>query len=83
MSTMTVARLMEIMQACAGGGEGVDPTSDLQDTTFTDLGYDSLALLETASRIERECGVRLADGEVTEARTPRELLCLINGAAAV
>lgn len=78
MDKLTVTRLMEIMSECAGEGEGVDLKGDVQDTEFEDLGYDSLALLETASRIKRDYGIRLADDQVTEAKTPRALLQLID-----
>ncbi|RAY12724.1 actinorhodin polyketide synthase [Actinomadura craniellae] len=81
MTKLTVTELMEIMRECAGEGEGVAAAGDgLPDTTFELLGYDSLALLETAARIERDYGVRLDDDQVTESETPRELLSLVNGA---
>lgn len=79
---LTVATLMEIMCNCAGEGEGLAAGQDVHDMSFEDLGYDSLALLETASRIERDYGVRLADDEVTEARTPRAFLALVEESAA-
>jgi act minimal PKS acyl carrier protein len=53
---------------------------------FADLGYDSLALLETGGRIEREHGIELADSTITDAETPRALIACVNeqlGAAAV
>ncbi|TDC45180.1 acyl carrier protein [Actinomadura sp. KC345] len=83
MTELTTTRIMEIMSECAGESELPVPVeSDLGDVTFEHLGYDSLALLETAGRIERDYGVRLDDDQVTEARTPRELLALVKGAGA-
>ncbi|WP_190191460.1 acyl carrier protein [Streptomyces minutiscleroticus] len=75
---MTVDDLMKIMRAAAGQDENVDLDGDVLDVPFADLGYDSLALLETAVRIEREYGTRLADDLATTARTPREFLTLVN-----
>ena len=53
--------------------------ADLADTPFEELGYDSLALLETAGRLEREYHVKLTDEMVGEARTPQRLADLVNG----
>ncbi|MFD0346149.1 acyl carrier protein [Kitasatospora aburaviensis] len=37
---------------------------------FSDLGYDSLAVLETVSRIEREYGIRIPEDALSAVRTP-------------
>jgi act minimal PKS acyl carrier protein len=67
-------------------GAGVDDLSalsgDILDTEFDDLGYDSLALLETGSRIDREFGITLPDSALVEARTPRALIETVNSALA-
>lgn len=78
MSELTLRRLMEVMRDCAGDGEGVDLDGDIQDHNFDDLGYDSLARLETAAKLERDLGIRLPDEEVTSAMTPRDFLALVN-----
>lgn len=70
---MSVDELMTVLRKCAGPPENV-PEGDLLDVEFSELGYDSLALLEAASAIEREHGVRLTDEEVGSAPTPRALL---------
>ncbi|MBQ0825061.1 acyl carrier protein [Streptomyces tagetis] len=75
---MTTDDLMSVMRAAAGQDENVDLDGDILDVPFADLGYDSLALLETAARLEREHGVRLTDDLVTTARTPRGFLALVN-----
>ena len=74
----TIEDLKQVLRAAAGEGEGGDLDSDIMDTPFDELGYDSLALLETGSRIGREHGIELPDSTVTEARTPRALLACIN-----
>ncbi|MEU0154734.1 acyl carrier protein [Micromonospora fulviviridis] len=75
---LTLTHLMQILREVAGADEGVDLDADILDTSFQDLGYDSLALLETGSRIEREYAVRLDDSTVTDATTPRALLDVVN-----
>lgn len=79
MSELTIARLREIMRECAGQDESVDFDGEIMDRSFADLGYDSLAVLETAARIEREFHVELAEDAVSEIETPRELVDLVNG----
>ncbi|NLU68564.1 acyl carrier protein [Streptomyces sp. HNM0574] len=75
----TVEDLKRILLQGAGAAEGVDLDGDILDTDFEDLGYESLALLETGSRIERELGISLDETELSEARTPRQLIALVNG----
>ncbi|NUR00090.1 MAG: acyl carrier protein [Streptomyces sp.] len=72
--------LRRILVACAGEDDGIDLSGDILDTSFGDLGYDSLALMETAARIERDYGVALADDVIADAQTPRDLLDLVNRA---
>ena len=82
MDELTGAELMEIMRECSGQGEEVEAGRDPLDLSFADLGYDSLALLETASRVERTYGIQLAEEDVAAARTPLALLELVRRTAA-
>ncbi|MCG8919182.1 acyl carrier protein [Actinokineospora sp. PR83] len=75
---MTPTEFSEVLRASAGGEEPADVGPDFLDTTFEELGYDSLALLETQGRIERDHGVVLSDEAVTELTTPRAFLDLVN-----
>lgn len=75
---LTLEELTRILQDAAGVTEGVDLSGDILDVSFEDLGYDSLALLETSGRIERERGIELEETTVTDAKTPRALLALVN-----
>ncbi|MGW7514328.1 acyl carrier protein [Streptomyces sp. NPDC054796] len=61
-----------------GAGETVDLDGDILDTGFEELGYESLALLETGGRIEREYGITLDDAALTDAVTPRALIEAVN-----
>jgi len=75
---VTLDDLRRILIEEAGMDEGVDIESDILDVEFADLGYDSLAVLEAAARISREYKILLDDDAATSAKTPRELLALIN-----
>ncbi|MGA4838289.1 acyl carrier protein [Streptomyces sp. G45] len=82
MAQMTLDTLRDTLVACAGEDDTIDLSGDILDTPFDDLGYDSLALMESAARIEREYGITLPEEAVAEAGTPRELLDLVNGITA-
>ncbi|GAA3507468.1 acyl carrier protein [Streptomyces showdoensis] len=78
MTQLTTDRLMEIIRECAGEGDPVAGDRSPEELEFTALGYDSLALLETASRLEREFQVSLEEEEFGLAKTPAQLTALVN-----
>ncbi|MEU5790192.1 acyl carrier protein [Micromonospora purpureochromogenes] len=82
MSTMTIDDVRRILVACAGETDAAAFDGDIDGVEFEELGYDSLALMETAARIEQEYGVRIPDERIADLRTPRELVDLVNDAAA-
>ncbi|GAA4136220.1 acyl carrier protein [Actinomadura keratinilytica] len=73
-TAITIDDLGRILREAAG----IELGPGAADQPFADLGYDSLALLETGSRIEREYGVRLDDDTLTEVETPAALLDVVN-----
>jgi minimal PKS acyl carrier protein len=75
--------LTTLLRECAGQDEAVDLAADVLDTPFTELGYDSLAILQTTGRIERDYQLVLDEEAVTEAETPRRYLALVNEALTV
>ncbi|WP_405937236.1 acyl carrier protein [Streptomyces sp. NBC_00726] len=78
MTQLTIDDLRRILIACAGEDDGIDLSGDILDVTFEDLGYDSLALMESAARIKQEYGIDLSDDDVAEVETPRALLAAVN-----
>ncbi|MEU7024550.1 acyl carrier protein [Streptomyces sp. NPDC046203] len=78
MAEFTLEDLIRILRAGAGVDEQTDLDGEIADTPLADLGYDSLALLETATRIEREYGLRIPDGGLEHKRTPREIVDYVN-----
>ncbi|WP_243788664.1 acyl carrier protein [Saccharopolyspora gloriosae] len=80
MSGPTMDDLRRILRDCAGDAEA-DLAADIGDTPFEELGYDSLALIETAARIKQEWGVTIPDELVAELRTPREVLDVVRDTA--
>nr|AFU65908.1 DacC [Dactylosporangium sp. SC14051] len=78
MAQFSIDQLIELLRDSAGEDEAVDLAGDVLDVPFDQLGYDSLALLNTVSRIERDNGIHLSDSVVTDAKTPRLLLDEVN-----
>ncbi|GHH88042.1 acyl carrier protein [Streptomyces capitiformicae] len=74
----TADNLRRILLEGAGADEGVDLDGDILDVRFEALGYESLALLETGSRIEREYGITLDEDALAVANTPRALIATVN-----
>ncbi|MEV6124650.1 acyl carrier protein [Streptomyces sp. NPDC052077] len=76
-TVFTLSELKRILLAAAGADDEADLDGDILDTDFGDLGYESLALLETAGRIERMYGISLDEAAFNEARTPRAMIDLV------
>lgn len=75
--TMSIENLRDVILRCAGGDADALPV-DQMSVPFEELGYDSLVLIETSATLNREYGVVIPDEQLTELRTPAELLLLIN-----
>ncbi|MFH8774795.1 MULTISPECIES: acyl carrier protein [unclassified Streptomyces] len=70
--------LTRLLRESAGEEEPGLLDGDVLDVSFSDLGYDSVAVLQLIGLIERERGIQLADETVSEAQTPRALLEVVN-----
>ena len=70
--------IREVMRACAGVGESVDLDRDIGDVTFQDLGYDSLAVLEIAAKLQNRLDVVIPDNAVENLLTPRLVIEHVN-----
>lgn len=75
---LTLTELRGIMRGCVGVDETVDLDQDISQTAFTDLGYDSLAVLEMASQVENDYGVFIPDDVAGELDCPASLLRFVN-----
>ena len=78
MEKFTLEDLRETMRSSAGIDEDVDLNGDIADVEFTELGYDSLAVLELASQVQRRYGLRIPDEAVAEMPTPQKAVDFIN-----
>jgi act minimal PKS acyl carrier protein len=78
MRQMTLHDLQDIMRECAGEDESAQSLEQAPDEDFVDLGYDSLALLETQARVKREYGVEFSEDDLADISTPREFVEFFN-----
>ncbi|MFJ5927757.1 acyl carrier protein [Kitasatospora sp. NPDC092948] len=69
----TLADLERILLEGAGAAEPLTA-----DAEFETLGYDSIALLETVTRIEREYGITLDEDVLGRSRRPADLIDAVN-----
>ncbi|HEX6871577.1 MAG TPA: phosphopantetheine-binding protein [Micromonosporaceae bacterium] len=78
MAQFTLDDVRRIMRRCAGVDESVDLDADIHDIEFSDLGYDSLAILELATQIQNEYQVVIPDDAVSQMPTPRAAVEYVN-----
>ena len=74
MAGFTVDDVGRILRECAGDPDSVDLGADIGALTFEEMGYDSLALLEMAARIQREFLVDIPDDVVGDLPTPGDVV---------
>lgn len=74
---VTVDTIVDILTRCVAE-PAVDPASEIGATDFTDLGYDSLAVLECAAVLETEHGVLVPDDVLGTLRTPQQMVDYVN-----
>jgi act minimal PKS acyl carrier protein len=79
MPAMTLDDLLRFLTESAGANDALDDPTDVADTEFEVLGYDSLAIMETTARIEQTFGVTVPDDQLGDLTTPGALLALVNG----
>jgi len=75
---LTLDDLKDALRAAAGEAENLDDPADLLEVPFSELGYDSLAVMETTAQVERMLGIELPEEETAELKTPREYLDFVN-----
>ncbi|MEU6563705.1 acyl carrier protein [Nocardia nova] len=78
MSKFTIGDLTTFMRKAAGEDESVNLDGNIANVAFSDLGYDSLALLETASLVEAAYSVTIEEDKLVGLETPEEFVELVN-----
>lgn len=78
MSGITFDELKAIMSRCTGDTDSGQLRADDLTTPFTEIGYDSLAVLEIASQLQREYGMQIPDEAIEEMSSPQAVLDYVN-----
>lgn len=79
MNQITLFDLLQIMSTCSGTDEAVSLSEDVTDVEFLELGYDSLAVLEIVTQVQRQFGLSISDEDIETLTTPASMLEFING----
>lgn len=74
---LTLEDLKQVLRTC-GTDESVDLDGDILDVDMAELGYDSLAVLEIAARLQQRSGRGIPEEVTAESMTLRQLLGYIN-----
>lgn len=79
MSALSIEDLRRVLESSAGVVEETDWSDPATlDESFENLGYDSLALLELAAKMQQEYQVKIPDDAVSIMKTPRIAVDYIN-----
>lgn len=78
MTDFTLDDLRSIMRGSAGEDESVNLDGAIADSSFTDLGYDSLAVLEIMSQLAQRYGIRIPEEDAAELVTPAQAVTYVN-----
>lgn len=79
MSTFTADDLRTIMLATADEDFVPNIEDDFLDRSFTDMDFDSLSVLEIATRIQQEYHLEIEDEAIVEMTTPRDVVDYVSG----
>ncbi|MEU4117804.1 phosphopantetheine-binding protein [Kitasatospora sp. NPDC028055] len=77
MATFTLADLLEYVRQGGGEDDALNLNGQIAETTFVDLGYDSIAIVEITLLIERGLGIKLPETADKNA-TPAQFVDLVN-----
>ncbi len=81
-NTMTFEDLKAIVSRCVGELDELDLAETDLATAFTEIGYDSLAVLEIASQIQREYGLQIPDEAIETMDSPKAVIDYVNNSLA-
>ncbi|ONF74380.1 acyl carrier protein [Amycolatopsis keratiniphila] len=79
MTAITLTDLRDVLIASVGEESDLAAYGEkLRTMPFEDLGYDSLALIETSAELRRRYGVSIPEDLAAQFTTPGELLEFVN-----
>lgn len=78
MSGIDVAGALRVLCEAAGEDEVIELGGEAAETTLTELGFDSLVLMEATTRIEREFGATIPEDRLADVTTVSDFLDLVH-----
>ena len=78
MAEFTLDDVRRILRECAGEADSVSLDEEIGHLSFEEMGYDSLARMELAARIQQEFPVVIPDEAVDELPTPQAVIDYVN-----
>ncbi|MEV2275903.1 acyl carrier protein [Nocardiopsis sp. NPDC049922] len=78
MTRFTPDVFRRVTRESVGVDDTVDLDGDILDTPFPELGYDSLAVMEIANKVEKEFGLSLPEEDLGDLETPRAFIDYVN-----
>lgn len=82
-TTFSADEFIELMKQSVGDDPDIDfGRPDLMETTFDDLGFDSLSQVELVERLSDLLGLPMPDEVVDELTTPMAMLRYVQSGAA-
>jgi act minimal PKS acyl carrier protein len=78
MNEFTLADLRRVTDACLGMDNVTPIDASTAETQFSELGLDSLAVLELATRLQDELGIPVSDDALDVSTTPKQLVEYVN-----
>ncbi|MGW2524606.1 phosphopantetheine-binding protein [Streptomyces sp. NPDC001617] len=79
MATFTLTDLEEYVRRGAGEDDALDLGGEHSETSFANLGYDSIAIMEIMLLVEHDLGIKLPEEQADKNATPEQFVELVNG----
>jgi acyl carrier protein len=77
-TNISLENVWRLLRESAGVDESVNLDDDIDHKEFGELGYDSLAVLDIVTRIERQYGIKISGDDMEDLTTPARLVDYVN-----
>ena len=78
MSQLTLEELKVFLLRSVGDDESIDLSGDIASTALSDLGFDSLAVIDTTSQLEQHFKVKFTDDDASGITTAQDFIDIVN-----
>ena len=78
MATITMQELLDTAKTVVGEDEETPISESIIDTSFEDLGFDSLHIIAISAQLEQRHGIRFPEDREYSSLSPRQFLNIAN-----